>query len=45
MNAANVARTSMTGWRCSTCGAIFSSEELRAGKTKVKSVEPAVANS
>jgi ribosomal protein L37AE/L43A len=33
-NAANVARMPMTGWRCSTCGATFSSEQLRAAKAK-----------
>jgi len=43
MNVANAVRTPMTGWRCSTCGSTFSSEQLRAAK--VKPVVPAVASS
>jgi hypothetical protein len=34
MGVANAARTPMTGWRCSTCGATYSSEQLRAAKAK-----------
>jgi len=40
---ANAAKTPMTGWRCSTCGSTFSSEQLRAAK--VKPIRPPAANS
>ncbi len=43
MNVANAARTPMTGWRCSTCGSTFSSEQLR--DAKVKPVRPLVSKS
>jgi CspA family cold shock protein len=40
---ANAARMPMTGWRCSTCGSTFSSEQLRSAKSKPASGAAPVA--
>jgi transposase-like protein len=46
INDANAARTPMTGWRCSTCGSTFSSEQLRAAKGKpVQDANPLASKS